>query len=121
MPRERSNFPAYKNLLLVTGVMLVVLGVGNWAVGEARARPHADFLAQHPGPMELADDFKTALLEAPDHEREERSISRAKLEFYELVRSGGRWMVVLGGSFLLGGVLTLGGGRDGETVPPGGW
>ncbi|MGH7822034.1 MAG: hypothetical protein ACREQ9_19910 [Candidatus Binatia bacterium] len=107
MRRDYRRLPAYKNQLLVAGVMLVVLGLGNWVVGAWRVEPYAEYLAQNPGPIERPEDLKSALLEPPDDEREERSVSRAKLEFYELVRSGGRLMVLLGALCLLGGFLTL--------------
>ncbi|MGH7856815.1 MAG: hypothetical protein ACREQY_05745 [Candidatus Binatia bacterium] len=118
MPQTRSQLPAYKNLLLVAGVMLVVLGIGNWAVGALRVERYADYLAQHPDPAGHTGDVKAALLEPPDDQREERNVSRAKLEFYELVRSGGRLMVVLGVVCLVAGLLTLGTAWN-PSAPPG--
>ena len=102
VPRHR---PAYKNAFLVSGLALVVLGLGNWLVGAIRAKPYEEYLRSNPGPETSSESLKNALLEPPDDAREERSISRAKLEFYELVRTGGRLMVVLGSLGVLAGLL----------------
>jgi hypothetical protein len=47
--------------------------------------------------------LKADLLEPTDEERQERDVARAKLEFYQVVQSGGRFMVLLGFVCLLGG------------------
>ena len=43
------------------------------------------------------------ILEPPDDKREERDVARAKLEFYQLVQTGGRFMVLLGATCLVDG------------------
>jgi len=90
-------------VLLVTGVLLILFGIGNWATGAVRTRPYAKYLRAHPGPALQSQNLKADLLQAPDNEREERDVARAKLEFYQLVQSGGRFMVWLGCLCLLGG------------------
>lgn len=97
-----TRLPPYKDTLLVAGVLLIALGVGNWVTGAVRTRPHAEYLRLHPGPSETPS-FKAELLLPPDDEREERDVARAKLEFYQLVQSGGRFMVLLGCVCLVGG------------------
>ena len=93
--------PPYKDMLLVAGVLLILLGLGNWMVGAVRTRPHLEYLTQNPGPRPSSQSLKAELLEPPDEERQQRDVARAKLEFYQLVQSGGRFMVLLGGICLL--------------------
>ena len=88
--------PLHKNWLLVAGIALTVLGAGNWFFGTVRALPYQDYLAENPGPRRAAGSLKAALLEPPDEERERRDIAYAKLDFYGLVESGGRIMIVVG-------------------------
>jgi hypothetical protein len=97
------RLPPYKNMLFVGGVLLVLFGVGNWVTGAVRTRPYAAYLELHPGPRLPSQGLKADLLEPPDEERQERDVARAKLEFYQVVQSGGRFMVVLGSICLLGG------------------
>ncbi|MGH7898559.1 MAG: hypothetical protein ACREQQ_11440, partial [Candidatus Binatia bacterium] len=102
----RYPLPPYKNLLLVTGGLLVLLGIGNWAIGALRTRPHAEFLQSHPEPRLPTENVKAELLEPPDDQRQERDVARAKLEFYQLVQSGGRLLVLIGAVCLISGWAT---------------
>jgi hypothetical protein len=90
-------------MLLVAGVLLIVLGIGNWVTGAVQSVPHAEYLRLHPDPKPPNRSLQSDLLEPPDENREERDVARAKLEFYQLVQSGGRFMVLLGAICLLGG------------------
>jgi hypothetical protein len=103
MPAAVRRLPAHKSMLLVAGVLLILFGVGNWATGAVRTRPHAEYLRLHPGPKLRNQNLKADLLEPPDDERQERDVARAKLEFYQVVLSGGRFMVLLGSVCLIGG------------------
>jgi len=93
-------------MLLVAGGLLVLLGLGNWTTGAVRTRPYLDYLQAHPGPRLQTQDLKAELLEPPDNERQERDVARAKLEFYQLVQSAGRLLVVIGAICLFGGWAT---------------
>jgi hypothetical protein len=103
MPAAVRRLPPYKSTLLVAGVLLILFGIGNWATGTVRTRPYAEYLRLHPGPKLRNQNLKADLLEPPDDERQERDVARAKLEFYQVVQSGGRFMVLLGSVCLLGG------------------
>lgn len=97
MPQSPApSLPLHKDWLLVTGLALAVLGAGNWFFGAVRSIPYHEFLAEHPGPRRTEGTLKSELLEPPDEERERRDIAYAKLEFYGLVESGGRSMIMLG-------------------------
>jgi hypothetical protein len=102
-PAAMKPPPPYKDMLLVVGVLLVLFGIGNWIIGALRTQPNAEYLREHPGPEVASQNLKADLLEAPDNEQQQRDVARAKLEFYQLVQSGGRFMVLLGGLSLLGG------------------
>lgn len=106
---DRGRVPAYKSLLLATGVLLIVLGAGNWMIGAVRSEPYVEYLRENPGPRVKSPSLKAQLLEPPDDAREERDVSRAKLEFYQLVQSGGRLMVLVGAMCLLGAMVSLSG------------
>lgn len=101
MRLSAGRSPAHKNPLLVAGLALLVLGTGNWIAGEIRARPYVVYLRDNPAPSAESRDLKASLLEPEDEEREHRDIARAKLDFYELVQTGGRILI-------LAGVLCLG-------------
>jgi hypothetical protein len=100
--KSAQPLPAHKNMLFVAGTLLVMLGIGNWVTGAMRTRPYAEYLQKHPGPRP-SQSVKADLLEPPDEERQERDVARAKLEFYLLVQTGGRLMVLLGALCLFGG------------------
>ena len=104
MSARTRQLPAHKNMLFVAGALLVALGVGNWVTGIIRTRPYIEYLRDHPGPRSSVS-VKADLLAPPDEERQERDVARAKLEFYLLVQTGGRLMVLLGSLCLSGGWL----------------
>jgi hypothetical protein len=60
-------------------------------------------LRSNPGPTLIKRSSQSELLEPPDDKREERDVARARLEFYQLVQTGGRFMVLLGATCLLAG------------------
>jgi hypothetical protein len=101
MRRERT--PPYKNAFLVVGVLLIPLGIGNWVTGAVQSQPHAEYLRMNPEPKLEHASPQSEILEPPDDKREERDVARAKLEFYQLVQSGGRFMVLLGATCLVAG------------------
>src|SRR5688500_7859512 len=88
--------PAYKSFPVVTGVLLLVLGAGNWVAGAIRGRPYVEYLAAHPGPRSTEASWRERLLDPPDAELEARDIAHAKLDFYQLVQTGGRVMILAG-------------------------
>src|SRR6266542_2560189 len=76
MPAAARRLPAYKSVLLVAGVLLIMFGVANWVTGALRTRPYANYLRLHPGPRLRSPNLKAELLEPPDDERQERDVAR---------------------------------------------
>lgn len=79
----------YRNLPLVVGLVLMLLGLGNWLTGEIRTEEHrASALAERAngaGPS-----------------AEEIEIARVRMDFYHVVASGGRLLAA--GGFLLAAI-----------------
>ena len=113
-PMPSQPVPPHKNRLLVAGITLVLLGIGNWFFGVVRSAPYHEYLLVHPGPEQSDKSLKAQLLLPPDEERERRDIAYAKLDFYGLVQSGGRIMMIAG--VVLAGVAWRRQARLGRSV-----
>ena len=96
---------ALRNPLLPVGLLLLILGFGNWWTGYARGRDYERLLAGGPLPANLADfdefDELTArtnatLLDPIQRGNDESTLLNAKLDFYKVVQSGGRIMILAG-------------------------
>jgi hypothetical protein len=81
----------YRNLPLVIGLVLMVLGLGNWMTGEIRTEEHRAIAAQGERP---GSRFEPSA--------EEIEIARVRMDFYHVVASGGRLLATAG--FLLAAV-----------------
>ncbi|HXQ24711.1 MAG TPA: hypothetical protein VN812_23740 [Candidatus Acidoferrales bacterium] len=91
--------------LLPVGLLLVVLGFGNWYTGQDKGAEYERLLAAGnlPAPVEQFEDFReldarttTTLLTALQRGADEYTIVNAKLDFYKVVQSGGRLLILLG-------------------------
>jgi len=98
---------AFRHPLLPVGLLLIILGIGNWWTGSARGREYEELLARGPLPGNLAtfDEFReltprtnAMLLNPIQRGSDESTFANAKLDFYKIVQSGGR-VLVLGGLF----------------------
>ncbi len=94
-----------RNPLLPIGVLLVLLGLGNWYAGHGKTVEHQLLLtdAQPPAPSQHFDEFReldartnATLLRRLQGDSDESTIIRAKLDFYQVVQSGGRMLMLLG-------------------------
>jgi hypothetical protein len=86
--RARPRGPWYRELVLVSGLALIALGIGNWATGTVRLREYA----------EEAERLTAAAAAAGDPEAvpAELELARARMDFYHVVASGGRLMSAAG-------------------------
>jgi hypothetical protein len=94
-----------RNPLIAVGLLLIVLGFGNWYIGYDKAVEHEHLLAAGPPdtPLEHVEDFRelnprttATLLSALQRGSDAYTMINAKLDFYKVVQSGGRLLVLLG-------------------------
>ena len=84
--RSDLSTPWYRNLPLVVGLVLMLLGVGNWLTGDIRTEEHRASALQ-----ERQNGLGPSA--------EEIEIARVRMDFYHVVASGGRLLAAAG--FLL--------------------
>lgn len=100
----------YSSYLLVTGLMFLVLGVGNWAFGAVQIAKFQGLL-RRTAQTGLEDSYRSfqeldhqkneEVLRRMNQDREKYNAARVKLDFYYVVLSGGRLF------FMLGALLTF--------------
>lgn len=91
--------------LLLVGVLLIIIGAGNWYTGVDKGAEYERLLAAGNLPTSVDDyqDFRqltartTATLLGPlQRGSDEYTLANAKLDFYKVVQSGGRMLMLLG-------------------------
>ena len=91
--------------LLPVGLLLVIIGFGTWYTGQDTGAEYEQLLAAGnlPAPVEQFEDFReldarttATLLTALQRGADEYTIVNAKLDFYKVVQSGGRLLILLG-------------------------
>jgi hypothetical protein len=94
-----------RNPLLPIGLLLVILGIGNWYTGRDKGAEYEELLATGniPAPAVHFEEFgeldarTTATLLAPlQHGSDEHTLITTKLDFYKVAQSGGRILILLG-------------------------
>jgi len=83
----------HKSGLVVAGLVLLLLGIGNWATGTVRLREHEAIVrAPSPAPQGASRPHGGH----GSSGQEEVEIARVRMDFYHVVASGGRLMTVAG-------------------------
>lgn len=90
---ERHTGRAWSSLFLA-GVLLLVVGVGNWVVGTRKVRQYREELDRLPRPV--SRQVVSPLPRLPTDDEENYRIVRSKMDFYHVVASGGRLIAVAG-------------------------
>jgi len=87
----------YKSRLLVTGITLLCLGIGNWVVGNHKVIHYQSILI-HTFPVAVLEPplLAKGTWKLPTEEGERANIARAKVDFYHVVVSGGRLLASIG-------------------------
>lgn len=94
-----------RNPLLPIGLLLVILGFGNWYTGKDKGAEYEDLLATGniPAPAVHFEEFReldahtTATLLTPlQHGSDQHTLMTTKLDFYKVAQSGGRILILLG-------------------------
>lgn len=96
---------ALRNPLMFIGVVLIIIGFGNWYTGLDKGAEYERLLATWnlPTPVDDYEDFTylnartaTTLLDPLQRGSDEYTLANAKLDFYKVVQSGGRMLILLG-------------------------
>jgi len=91
--------------LLPVGVLLMILGAGNWYTGISRGAEHEELLAAGDIPTTAADfdDFPElsahttdTLLRRLQRDSDQKTLISTKLDFYRVVQAGVRMLTSLG-------------------------
>lgn len=100
----------YSSYLLITGIVCLVLGIGNWAVGAVEGAKYQNLLHKtaqtgleesYRSFQELDHQKNEEVLRRINEDREKYNAARVKLNFFYVVLTGGRVL------FLLGALLTF--------------
>ena len=88
----------YRSHLFVAGIVLIVLGLGNYLAADSKVDHYQEVMAEvapqvGAAPALLPRDERRLF---PSEARERWEIARAKLDFYHVVLSSGRLMTSLG-------------------------
>lgn len=106
----------YSNYLMVAGLTLLLLGVGNWIIGALQSAKYQS-LIQKSSETGLEDSYRSfqeldrhkneQLLRRINKDREKYNAARVKLDFYSVVLSGGRLLLFLGLLLTFFGVIRV--------------
>ncbi len=100
--------PFYKSRLLVGGIILFCLGVGNWIIGSRKLTHYQQALHQAPSPPPSGLVLPARnLWERPPNIQERADIARAKVDFYHVVVSGGHLFMSAGALAILAVLIRL--------------
>ncbi|HUI24574.1 MAG TPA: hypothetical protein VL403_00715 [Candidatus Kryptonia bacterium] len=113
--------PLLRHPAFAVGVVLLVLGFGNWMVARARLAEYTDALDGHEPVATLGNFEEFSELDArtnaellrPLHRGvNDEAVTDAKIDFYKVVRSGGALFAFAGLGMILGASVAVGRRRD---------
>jgi hypothetical protein len=106
----------YASSLFISGVVCVLLGVGNWVVGTVETSKYQSLLYKtaqtgleesYRNFQELDQQKNEEVLRRINQSREKFNAARVKLNFYYVVLTGGRILFLLGLFLVLGSLIRL--------------
>jgi hypothetical protein len=106
----------YASGLFISGVLCVLLGVGNWVVGTVETSKYQSLLYKtaqtgledsYRNFQELDQQKNEEVLRRINQSREKFNAARVKLNFYYVVLTGGRILFLLGLFLVLGSLIRL--------------
>ena len=95
----------YSSYLLLSGLVCLFLGVGNWIVGAVESGKYQSLLRKtaqtgleesYRSFQELDHQKNEEVLRRITEDREKYNAARVKLNFFYVVLSGGRWLLIIG-------------------------
>jgi len=113
--QELSIQTLLKSSLVLAGLLLLVVGLGDVVVGRTKMFQYQETLAQTPpATVDPASLFPTA-----SEGKERHSVTMGKLAFYQLLVNVGQLMVAAGFTLIAVGVLrvSVGGARAPRNLP----
>jgi len=109
----------YQSRLLIGGVTLVLLGVGNAFIGSRKLAQYEGVVAEGVAHGYLAEPAASNRGLGPVDENDERyTMSRAKVDLYHVVLSGGLLMIAVGMVLTTAAWIHLRLRRDGTPLLP---
>ena len=106
----------YSSSLMVCGLVCLVLGIGNWAVGAIETAKYQSLLRQtaqtgleetYRSFQELDQQKNAEVLRRINDDREKSNAARAKLNFFFVVLTGGKLLFVIGAMLALSAAVGL--------------
>jgi hypothetical protein len=106
----------YSSYVLVTGLLCLVLGIGNWTVGAVESAKYQGLLHKtaQTGLEETYRNFQQLdqqkseeVLRRINEDREKYNAARVKLNFFHVVLTGGKILFLLGALVILVGLVRL--------------
>lgn len=106
----------YSSRLLITGIVCVVMGLGNWIIGVIETSKYQALLYKTARTgleenyrrfQELDQQKNEEVLRRINEDREKFNGARVKLDFFHVVLTGGRLLVFLGAAISLIALVRL--------------
>lgn len=106
----------YSSYLLMAGIACLFLGIGNWIVGAVESAKYQSLLHKtaqtgleesYRSFQELDHQKNEEVLRRINEDREKYNAARVKLNFFYVVLTGGRWLLIIGTVLTVVGVIRL--------------
>src|SRR5215204_3140421 len=106
----------YSSYSLILGILCLFLGAGNWIVGIFESAKYQALLHKtaqtgleesYRSFQELDQQKNEEVLLRINKDRERYNAARVKLDFYYVVRIGGRWLLFIGAGVTVASVIRL--------------
>jgi hypothetical protein len=106
----------YSSYLLIAGIVCLVLGIGNWAVGAVETSKYQNLLHRteqtgleesYRSFQELDQQKNEEVLRRINEDREKYNAARVKLNFFYVVLTGGRILFLCGVLLMLSSLIQL--------------
>ena len=100
--------PYHRSRFLITGITLLVLGAGNALIGSQKLAQYQHIVAEGEARGYFPDTGGASRIVRPlDEEGERYNISRAKVDLYHVILSGGLLMLGLGAILTIAALVRL--------------
>jgi hypothetical protein len=106
----------YSSYWLILGVLCLFLGAGNWIVGILESAKYQALLHKtaqtgleesYRSFQELDQQKNEEVLLRINKDRERYNAARVKLDFYQVVLIGGRWLLLIGVGVTVASIIRL--------------